>query len=129
MNLRIYLTTCLVATLVSVAAWHHGHFVGWHDGRSDLEQQQREQAATKLAKQTTRQQANDTRAAAADELGRTKTEVITRDVIKYVKTPSRDVCVFDTDRLSIKRAAVDNANSIAGYDDASMQTSTPSSQR
>lgn len=121
MNLRIYLITCLAATLITTAAWYHGHHTGWNEGRANLVEQQREQAAAKLAKQTTRQQADDTQAAAADESGKAKTITITSEVVRYVKMPGRNVCVFDDTRVQLKSRAVDNANSLSGYDDATVQ--------
>lgn len=122
MNLRIYLATCLAATLMTTAAWYHGHHTGWNEGRANLVEQQRAQAAAKLAKQTTRQQANDTQAAAADESRKANTEVITRDVIKYIKTPGRSESHFSAERVRIKSAAADNAACIPQFDDCSLQT-------
>lgn len=116
MNLRIILAVAAIwlASLFTTKLWFYHQ--GWNEGRANLVEQQREQATAKLAKQTTRQQANDTIAAAAEKSGKATTEVITRDVIKYVKTPGRDVCVFDDVRVKIKHDAVLNANEIPGYD-------------
>lgn len=106
-----------------------GHHYGWNEGRANLVQQQEEQARARLAKQTTRQQANDEKAAAADESGKTETVTITQQVIKYVQTPGRNVCQFDDIRMQLKSRAVDNANTIPGYDDAAVQTSAAVGQR
>lgn len=129
MNLKVYLITCLVAAVITGLAYSDGYRKGWDGGRQNLVQQQQAKAQAKLAKQTTRQQANDSKAAAADGEGKAKTVTITQEVIRYVKTPGRNVCTFDTDRLSIKSAAVDNANTIPGYDDAAVQTSAAVGQR
>ncbi|EDW9898087.1 hypothetical protein GTL58_004382 [Salmonella enterica] len=89
---------------------------GWKEGRADLVTQQRQQAQAKLEKQITRQQQNDTRAAAAEQHGAARTVTITQEVVKYIKTPGRNVCTFDEARVKLKQAAVDNANHIEGYD-------------
>lgn len=129
MNLKIFVGAIIAAALLNVAAWHHGHHVGWNEGRANLVQQQEEQARARLAKQTTRQQANDEKAAAADESGKTETVTITQQVIKYVQTPGRNVCQFDDTRMQLKSRAVDNANRIPGYDDAAVQTPAAVGQR
>ena len=129
MNLRIILAVAAVAVL---AVWLNGllHYnTGWKEGRQNLVQQQEAEAQAQLAKQTTRQQANDSKAAAADDEGKAKTVTITQEVIRYVKTPGRNICVFDDTRVQLKSRAVDNANSIPGYDDATVQTSAAFGQR
>lgn len=116
MNLR---TNIIIVALGAAACWLLAKNIysnGWNEGRQNLIQQQAEQARAKLAKQTARQQANDSKAAAADDEGEAKTVTITQEVIRYVKTPGRNVCVFDDTRVKLKQAAVDNANHIEGYD-------------
>lgn len=121
MNLRILFIIAGVwlVSLFTTKLWYY--HTGWSEGRADLVHEQTEKAQAQLAKQLTRQQANDVKAAAADESGKATTEVITRDVIKYIKTPGRDVCVFDDTRVRIKSAAAANANNIPGFDDAAVQ--------
>lgn len=121
MNLRIILAVAAVAVL---AVWLNGllHYnTGWKEGRQNLVQQQQAKAQAQLAKQTTRQQANDSKAAAADESGKATAEVITRDVIKYIETPGRSEPQFSDERVRIKSAAADNAACISGFDDCSVQ--------
>ena len=121
MNLKIYVAVVAVSVL---AAWGYGkwnYHVGWGEGRQNLVQQQQAKAQARLAKQTTRQQANDTKAAAADESGKTTAEVITRDVIKYIKTPGRSEPQFSDERVRIKSTAADNAACIPEFDDCSVQ--------
>lgn len=89
---------------------------GWKEGRTALVTQQRQQAQAKLEKQITRQQQNDTRAAAAEQQGATRTVTITQEVVKYIRTPGRNICTFDEARVKLKQAAVDNTNHIEGYD-------------
>lgn len=129
MNLtyRLYIAAALVVALAFVGWRLYSN--GWDNGRANLVQQQEEKARARLAKQTTRQQANDSKAAAADEEGRAETVTITQEVIRYVKTPGRNVCVFDDTRVQLKSRAVDNANSVPGYDDAAVQTSPAVRQR
>ncbi|QEA09406.1 i-spanin [Escherichia phage Sciku] len=99
---------------------------GWNEGRANLVSQQQQEAQAELAKKTQRQQQDESKAAAADNEGKTKSEVITREVVKYIKTPGRSVCTFDDARVLLKSHAVANANSIPGYDDdaAAVQTGT-----
>lgn len=129
MNLKIIVAVVAVSVL---AAWGYGkwnYHVGWKEGRQKLVQQQQDKAQAQLAKQTTRQQANDSKAAAADDEGKAKTVTITQEVIRYVKTPGRNVCTFDDARVMLKSRAVDNANTLPGYDDAAMQAPAAVGQR
>ncbi|MBC9814023.1 hypothetical protein H9Y05_16235, partial [Crocinitomicaceae bacterium CZZ-1] len=89
---------------------------GWVEGRENLVSQQQKKAQAELTKKTQRQQQNDTQAAAAESEGKENAESITREVIKYVTRPGRTVCEFPPERVSIKRRAAENANSIPGYD-------------
>lgn len=129
MNLKIYAALFGMAV---VGFWGYGllqYNNGWKEGRAALVAEQQAKAQAQLAKQTTRQQANDSKAAAADGEGKAKTVTITQEVIRYVKTPGRNVCVFDDARVQLKSRAVDNANTIPGYDDAAVQTSAAVGQR
>lgn len=128
---RIFIYAQLVAFTIAVT-YGYGllqYNIGWKEGRQNLVEQQRAKAQAQRAKQTTRQQANDSKAAAADDEGKAKTVTITQEVIRYVKTPGRNVCVFDDTRVQLKSSAVDNANTIPGYDDAAVQTSAAVGKR
>lgn len=129
MNLtyRLYIAAALVVALAFVG-WRL-YSSGWNNGRAALVAEQQAKAQAQLAKQTTRQQANDSKAAAADDEGKAKTVTITQEVIRYAKTPGRNVCVFDDARVQLKSRAIDNANTIPGYDDAAVQTSAAVGQR
>lgn len=129
MNPLSYLLIAAGIAVGGYSGYFYGHHVGWKEGRQNLVQQQQAKAQAQLAKQTTRQQANDSKAAAAEDEGKAKTVTITQEVIRYVKTPGRNVCVFDDTRVQLKSRAVDNANAIPGYDDAALQTSAAVSQR
>lgn len=129
MNLtyRLYIAATLVVALAFVGWRLYSN--GWNNGRASLVAEQQAKAQAQLAKQTTRQQANDSKAAAADDEGKAKTVTITNEVVRYVKTPGRNVCTFDDARVVLKSRAVDNANHIPQFDDAAVQTSAAVSQR
>lgn len=116
---RLYIAAALVVALAFVG-WRL-YSSGWNNGRTTLVAEQQAKAQAQLAKQTTRQQANDSKAAAADESGKATAEVITRDVIKYIKTPDRSEPQFSDERVRIKSAAADNAACIPEFDDCSVQ--------
>ena len=116
MNLKVYLLTCAAAVLLVIGSYYDGHSNGWKEGRAALVVEQQAKAKARLEKQITRQQQNDTRAAAAEQQGAARTVTITQEVVKYIKTPGRNVCTFDEARVKLKQAAVDNANHIEGYD-------------
>lgn len=121
MNLtyRLYIAAALVVALAFVG-WRL-YSSGWDNGRAALVAEQQAKAQAQLAKQTTRQQANDSKAADADESGKATAEVITRDVIKYIKTPGRSEPQFSDERVRIKSTAADNAACIPEFDDCSLQ--------
>lgn len=124
MNLK---ATVVAGACFIILAYTHGIYqyrIGWSEGRANLVSQQQQKAQAELAKKTQRQQQDESKAAAADHEGKTKSEVITREVVKYIKTPGRSVCTFDPERVQLKSRAVANANSIPGYDDdaAAVQT-------
>lgn len=124
MNLK---ATVVAGACFIILVYTHGIYQyrsGWSEGRANLVSQQQQKAQAELAKKTQRQQQDESKAAAADNEGKTKSEVITREVVKYIKTPGRSVCTFDPERVQLKSRAVTNANSIPGYDDdaAAMQT-------
>lgn len=118
--------TCFIVLLFVYSYFQYlrGWNEGWNEGRENLVSQQQQKAQAELAKKTQRQQQDESKAAAADNEGKTKSEVITREVVKYIKTPGRSVCTFDDARVLLKSRAVANANSIPGYDDdaAAVQT-------
>lgn len=121
MNLKVYLIVCIGLVVFALAGYKIAYHNGWNEGRQNLVQQQAEQARAKLAKQTIRQQADDSKAAAADDSRKANTEVITRDVIKYIKTRDHSDCEFPAERVRIKSAAADNAACLAGFDDCSVR--------
>lgn len=126
MNLKATVVAGACFIILAYAHGIHQYRSGWNEGRANLVSQQQQKAQAELAKKTQRQQQDESKAAAADNEGKTKSEVITREVVKYIKTPGRSVCTFDDARVLLKSSAVANANSIPGYDDdaAAVQTGT-----
>ncbi|QIO03752.1 putative spanin [Salmonella phage skrot] len=116
MNLRAAIITTACSAFLVFAYGKYNYLQGWNEGRANLVSQQQQKAQAELAKKTQRQQQNDTKAAAAESEGKENAEAITREVIKYVTRPGRTVCEFPPERVSIKRRAAENANSIPGYD-------------
>lgn len=115
----------LVAGVGLLVAFFWGlyqHREGYKLGQSDLLAEQAVKQAQQLEAQQRQQKKVDEKAAAADETGKTKTEVITRDVIKYVKVPGHNVCVFPAERVSVKARAAENASCIVGYDACAVPT-------
>jgi hypothetical protein len=104
---------CTLAVLVVMAGLlETGYRQGWdaHSAKVNRDYQDRQ---AKLQRQ---QAKNTEKAARADAAGEQKTEVIYRDVVKYIKTGTDAKCNFSTDRVQLKQRAVANANTIEGYD-------------
>lgn len=122
LNATVVAGACFIALLYGYGIYQYRS--GWDEGRANLVSQQQQKAQAELAKKTQRQQQDESKAAAADSKGKTESEVITREVVKYIKTPGRSVCTFDAERVQLKSRTVANANSIPGYDDdaAAVQT-------
>jgi hypothetical protein len=121
LNIRVYLVTVAVMTLAGYGWGFWQNHTGWQDGRTALLAEQSE-AAEKLRKENTqRQQVEDTKAAEAEQQGEAKTVTITREVVRYVQTPGRNVCLFDDRRLRIKADAATNASNIPGFDGEAVQ--------
>lgn len=116
MNLKVLAAAVAGVILAAVVSYQVGYRSAWDEGRQALVREQNAKAQARLEKQITRQQQNDARAAAAEQEGAVKTQTITREVVKYIRTPGRTVCKFDAERVELKAAAVENANSIKGYD-------------
>ena len=116
LNIRLYLATVAVMTLSCYGWGLWQHQTGWRDGRDALLTEQSEAAEKLRQENAQRQQVEDTKAAAVEKQGEAKTVTITREVVRYVQTPGRNVCLFDDRRLRIKADAVANASNIPGFD-------------
>ena len=116
LNIRLYLATVAALALAGYGWGLWQNHIGWLEGRAALQDEQSE-AAEKLRQENThRQHVEDTKAAAVEKQGEAKTVTITREVVRYVQTPGRNVCLFDDRRLRIKADAVANASNIPGFD-------------
>lgn len=125
LNIRLYLATVAVLALAGYGWGLWQNHTGWSEGRTALRAEQSE-AAEKLRKANAqRQQVEDAKAAEAEQQGEAKTVTITREVVRYVQTPGRNVCLFDDRRLRIKADAVANASNIPGFDGAAVPDAAP----
>ena len=121
LNIRLYLATVAALALAGYGWGLWQNRTGWQEGRTALLAEQSE-AAEKLRQENAhRQLVEDTKATEAEQQGEAKTITITREVVKYVQTPGRNVCLFDDRRLRIKADAVANASNIPGFDDSAVQ--------
>ena len=125
LNIRLYLATVAVLALAGYGWGIWQHQTGWQEGRNALQDEQSEAAEKLRQENAQRQQVEDTKAAEAEQQGEAKTVTITREVVRYVQTPGRNVCLFDDRRLRIKADAVANASNIPGFDDSAVQDAAP----
>lgn len=116
LNIRLYLATVAVLALAGYGWGLWQNHTGWQEGRTALQAEQSEAAEKLRQENAQRQQVEDAKAAEAEQQGEAKTVTITREVVKYVQTPGRNVCLFDDRRLRIKADAVANANFASGFD-------------
>lgn len=121
-NMKNIILVAGVGLLVAFFWGLYQHSEGYKLGQSDLLAEQAIQQAQQLEAQQRQQKQDDEKAAAADETGKTKTEVITRDVIKYIKVPVHTVCNFDNNRVQLKARATENASCIPGFDACAVPT-------
>lgn len=120
-NIRLYLATVAVLALAGYGWGLWQNRTGWQEGRTALLAEQSEAAEKLRQENAQRQQVEDTKAAEAEQQGEAKTVTITREVVKYVQTPGRNVCLFDDRRLRIKADAVANASNLPGFDGGALQ--------
>lgn len=125
LNIRLYLATVAVLALACYGwgLWQQadGYADGWVEGRKELLTDQLAEAEKLRKENTQRQQADDTKAAAVEKQGEAKTVTITKELIRYVQIPGRNVCQFDDRRLRIKADAAANSSNLPGFDDSAMQ--------
>ena len=120
LNIRLYLATVAVLALAGYGWGLWQHHTGWADGRAALLAEQSEAAEKLRQENAQRQQVEDTKAVEAEQQGEAKTITITKELIRYVQIPGRNVCQFDDRRLRIKADAVANASNIPGFDEAAV---------
>ena len=116
LNIRLYLATVAVLALAGYGWGLWQNHTGWREGRAALLAEQSEAAEKLRQENAQRQQVEDTKAVEAEQQGEAKTVTITKELIRYVQIPGRNVCQFDDRRLRIKADAVANASFIPGFD-------------
>lgn len=121
LNWRLYLITVSALSLAGYGWGLYQHNTGWREGREELLDEQMRQTENQRIEVEQRQQEVETKAAEAEQQGEAKTVTITKEVIRYVKTPGRTVCVFPPERVQLRARAVANANSLTGFDEAAVQ--------
>ncbi|MFT4464912.1 MAG: hypothetical protein ACMX3H_09710 [Sodalis sp. (in: enterobacteria)] len=105
-----------VLTVVSGAFWA-GYLKGWYAHSDHVNSQAKaKHLEIEKAVNTGEKKAVDANAA-ANVIYRT----VYRNVVKYVDSPNRSVCRFDDDAVRLRQRAIDAANHIPGFDDATVQ--------
>lgn len=113
-------TFLIVIALMIAAAIGYGeirYLNGWYAHSAKVKADyaaKKQKAEIKLAP-------TEAKAATANAKGKVIYQTIYRDVVKYVQDPNRTVCRFDDDAVSMRQRAIDAANNIAGFDDATVQ--------
>ncbi|YBD79342.1 hypothetical protein ACCR79_20190 [Klebsiella pneumoniae] len=97
-------------------------FFSWRSGWKSHADHINALAAKRKEKAEKTIQPVEEKAAAATEEGKVIYRTITRDVVKYVQSPNRNVCRFDDDALQLRQRAIDAANTIPGFDEPSVQS-------
>ncbi|HGK4747006.1 TPA: hypothetical protein ACJ2W8_004460 [Klebsiella quasipneumoniae subsp. similipneumoniae] len=97
-------------------------FFSWRSGWNSHADHISALAAKRKEKAEKTIQPVEEKAAAATEEGKVIYRTITRDVVKYVQSPNRTVCLFDDDAVQLRQRAIDAANTIPGFDEPSVQS-------
>lgn len=111
------LTAILIALLVLVASCFSVWRMGWNahaDHINAMAAKKKEKAEKVIAPL-------EQKAAEQKDKGQVIYRTITRDVVRYVQDPNRTVCKFDNDAIRLRQQAIDAANSIPGFDAATVQ--------
>ncbi|MGL5965609.1 MAG: hypothetical protein ACRCZ6_00175 [Kluyvera sp.] len=111
------LTVILIALLVLVASCFSFWRMGWSahaDHINSMAAKKKEKAEKVIAPV-------EQKAAEQKDKGQVIYRTITRDVVRYVQDPNRIVCKFDDDAIRLRQQAIDAANSIPGFDAATVQ--------
>ncbi|MGX9867179.1 hypothetical protein [Enterobacter mori] len=104
----------LVAGMLMVVATG---FFSWRAGWQAHADHVREQAASRRmqAERTVRQA--ELKAEAVRESGRVTDKTLTREVVRYVRSPNHDVCRFDDAAVQLRQRAIDAAGALPGFDE------------
>lgn len=118
MSSRATIIIILASMLLGIGYGEIRYYAGWNA------------QADKVAADTTRQkeaaekeiQTIEQKAAQETIQAKVIYRTINRDVVKYVQSPNRTVCRLDDDAIRLRQQAIDAANSITGFDAATMQS-------
>lgn len=115
MSLRSVLLLCFC---LSIFVGSGAYWCGWNNHAMKVisDQIKRKKEAEKIIQPIEDSAAKET--AESKVIYRT----ITRDVVRYVQDPNRTVCKFDDDAIRLRQQAIDAANSIPGFDAATVQS-------
>lgn len=111
------LTAILIALLVMAISCVSFWRMGWnaHAGHINAMAAKKKEKAEKVIAPV------EQKAAEQKDKGLVIYRTITRDVVRYVQDPNRTVCKFDDDAIRLRQQAIDAANSIPGFDAATVQ--------
>lgn len=121
LNIRLYLATVAALTLAGYGWGLWQNHTGWREGRTALLAEQSEAVEKLRQENSQRQQAEDTKAAEAEQQGEAKTVTITKELVRYVQTPNRVKCDSPPERVQLRARAVANASNIPGFDGEAVQ--------
>lgn len=113
MRWHAYVAVLVAAALACVIVWR----AGW-DAHAD---HVNALAAAKQKKAEKEIRPVEEKATASTAQAQIVYKTITRDVVKYVQSPNRTKCQFDDDAVQLRQRAIDAANSIPGFDAATVQ--------
>lgn len=112
------LTATLVALLVLAVSCFSFWRMGWnaHAEHINAMAAKKKENAEKIIAPV------EQKAAEQKDKGQVIYRTITRDVVRYVQDPNRTVCKFDDDAIRLRQQSIDAANSIPGFDAATVQS-------
>lgn len=92
-------------------------FFSWRAGWDAHADHTREQAAARRMKAERDVRQTEQKAEAARESGRITHNILTREGVKYVRSPNHGVCRFDAAAVRLRQRATDAAGHIPGFDE------------
>ncbi|HID4130781.1 TPA: hypothetical protein ACXE8V_001082 [Pluralibacter gergoviae] len=111
------LTEIAIAVIILAALCALSWYSGWNSHADHVNAL----AAAKQKKSEAEIRPVEEKAAAATAQAQVVYKTITRDVVKYVQSPNRTVCKFDSGAVQLRQRAIDAANSITGFDADAVQ--------
>ena len=117
-SLKTYLIT--IASLLMMLGVSSG--IAWRAGWKSHSEYINTLADKKRVKAEAAIKPLEQKASQAKSDGKVIYKTITRDVVKYVQDPNRTRCDFDDAAIRLRQRSIDDANNIAGFDDAAVQS-------